>query len=143
MATAPAPVLPAMPRFDLGLLILRVVLGALILLHGISKMKNGIGFIEQTVVQHGLPAALAYGVYIGEVLAPVLLIVGLFSRLSAVVVAINMVVALALVHAGDFGKFNEAGGWQLELQAMYLAAALALAFTGPGGYSVDASRRRA
>jgi putative oxidoreductase len=143
MTSATAPVLPAAPRFDLGLLVLRVVLGVLILLHGIAKMKNGIGFIEQTVTQQGLPAALAYGVYIGEVLAPVLLIVGLFGRLAALVVALNMVVAVALVHAGDFGKLNQTGGWQLELQAMFFAAAVALALTGPGGYSVDAGRRRA
>lgn len=143
MTTATAPVLPAAPRFDLGLLVLRVVLGVLILMHGIAKMKNGIGFIEQTVTQQGLPAALAYGVYIGEVLAPVLLIVGLFGRLAALVVALNMVVAVALVHTGDFGKLNQTGGWQLELQAMFFAAAVALALTGPGGYSVDAGRRRA
>jgi putative oxidoreductase len=143
MATASASAPVTNPNTDLGLLLLRVVLGVLILLHGISKVKGGIGFIEQTVTQQGLPAAFAYGVYIGEVLAPLLLIAGLFGRLAAIVMAINMVVAVALVHMGDLGKMNENGGWQLELQGMYLVGALALALTGPGAYSVDGARRRA
>ena len=142
MATATPRALPSAPQSDLGLLLLRITLGVLILLHGIAKAKGSIGFIEQTVTAHGLPAALAYGVYVGEILAPLLLIAGLFTRLAAVVVAINMVVALALVHTGDFGTINKSGGWQLELQAMDLMSAVALALTGPGGYSVDASRAR-
>jgi putative oxidoreductase len=132
----------ASSRTDLGLLVLRVVLGVLILLHGIAKVKGGVGFIEQTVTAQGLPAALAYGAYVGEVLAPLLLIAGLFGRLAAGVVAINMVVAVGLVHMGDLGKLNQTGGWQLELQAMYLFSALALALTGPGAYSVDGARGR-
>lgn len=143
MATATAPVLPSVPRIDAGLLILRVVLGVLILLHGIAKVKNGIGFIEQTVTAQGLPAAFAYAVYIGEVLAPLLLIFGLFGRIAALIIALNMVVAVWLVHMGDLGLLNKTGGWQLELQGMFFASAVALALTGPGGYSVDAARRRA
>ncbi|HEU4852021.1 MAG TPA: DoxX family protein [Telluria sp.] len=121
---------------DLGRLILRVTLGVLILLHGIAKLRGGIGFIEGVVTAHGLPAAFAYLVYVGEVLAPVLLIIGLWTRAAALVVLGNMLVAIALVHMGDLGRLNETGGWAIELQAMYIAAAATVALLGAGRYSV-------
>lgn len=121
---------------DLGKAILRIVLGVLILVHGIAKLMAGPGFVTQVVTQAGLPAALAYGVYIGEVVAPVLLIIGLWSRLAALIVAINMVFAFALVHAKQLGEMAPTGGWALELQGMYLAAALAVALLGAGRFSI-------
>jgi putative oxidoreductase len=121
----------------LGKLILRVALGGLILLHGIAKLKGGIAFITGVVTKAGLPAFLAYGVYVGEVLAPLLLIIGWYSRIAAVVIAINMLFAIALVHGAEISKLNESGGWALELQGMFLFAAIALALIGPGRYSVN------
>ncbi len=121
---------------DLGKAILRIVLGVLILVHGIAKLMAGPGFVTQVVTQAGLPAALAYGVYIGEVVAPVLLIIGLWSRLAALIVAVNMVFAFALVHAKQLGEMAPTGGWALELQGMYLAAALAVALLGAGRFSI-------
>ena len=86
---------------DTGKLILRVSLGVMILLHGIAKIVGGVDGIVGTVAKTGLPGAFGYLVYVGEVLAPLLLIVGVWTRLAALVVAINMVVAIALVHMGD------------------------------------------
>ena len=54
---------------DLGKLVLRVVLGVLILFHGVSKLMHGPGYVLGVVAQAGLPSILAYGVYIGEVAA--------------------------------------------------------------------------
>jgi len=123
---------------DLGKAILRVVLGVLILLHGIFKLTHSaaFGYIAQAVTQAGLPEWLAYLVYIGEVVAPVLLIIGLWTRLAGLIVAINMLFAYALVHTKQFGMLAETGGWALELQGMYLAAALAVALLGAGRLSV-------
>ncbi|WP_042885255.1 DoxX family protein [Cupriavidus necator] len=123
---------------DLGKALLRIVLGALILLHGIAKLTgaSGIGFVAKVAAGAGLPEWVAYGVYIGEVVAPILLIIGLWSRLAAVIVAINMLFALALVHSKQFGMLADTGGWALELQGMYLGAALAVALLGAGRLSV-------
>lgn len=121
---------------DLGKLILRVTLGAMILLHGIAKLKGGVGFIEGLVTSKGLPGALAYLVYVGEVIAPVLLIIGLWTRAAAFIVLGNMLVAVALAHMGDLGKLNDTGGWAIELQAMFLAASAAVMLLGAGRYSV-------
>lgn len=121
---------------DLGKALLRIVLGVLILLHGISKLMAGPGFVIKVVTQAGLPEFVAYLVYIGEVLAPLLLIVGLWTRLAALIVAVNMLAALALVHAQQLGQMSDTGGWALELQGMYLAAALAVALLGAGRFSM-------
>ncbi len=121
---------------DLGKAVLRIVLGVLILLHGISKVINGPGFIMQTVEQAGLPAVLAYGVYIGEVVAPVLLIIGLWTRAAALIVAINMLFAFGLVHLHQLGMLSKTGGWELELQGMFLGAAIAVMLLGAGRFSV-------
>ncbi len=122
---------------DLGKLILRVVLGALILLHGIAKITHGVGPIEQMLVGHGLPAPLAWGALVGEVLAPILLIAGFYARIGGVLLVINMAFALFLAHMGQLGQLNQQGGYALELQAMFLFAALAVALFGPGKYSVN------
>jgi len=122
---------------DIGKLVLRIALGLLILLHGIFKLRHGIGGIEGMVAAHGLPGFVAYGVLVGEVLAPVLLLLGWFSRVGAALVAVNMLFAFALAHMGHLARLNEQGGWALELQGMYLAAAVALALLGPGRYAIN------
>ena len=124
-------------QHDLGKLILRLALGLLILLHGIGKLKGGVGPIEQMLTAHGLPAFLAWGALVGEVLGPILLIVGFYARIGAVLIAINMLTAFALVHVAQLGQLNEQGGWALELQGMFLFTAIALALLGPGRYSVN------
>jgi putative oxidoreductase len=121
---------------DAGKLLLRAVLAILLLFHGFSKLAGGIGFITGMLEKAGLPGVLGYGVYVGEVVAPLLILVGIFTRPAALVVAINMVVALLLVHTSQFFTMSETGGWALELQGMYLGAALAVALLGAGRYSV-------
>ncbi|MDQ3206203.1 MAG: DoxX family protein [Pseudomonadota bacterium] len=122
---------------DLARLLLRVTLGVLILLHGISKLQDGIGGIEGMLESRGLPGELAYAAFIGEVLAPLMLIIGFYARVGAVLVAINMVAAIYLAHMGELGSLNSHGGWAIELQAMYLVSAIALALVGPGRYAIN------
>ena len=122
--------------FDAALLILRIVLGLLILLHGVSKLPPPPEFLVSALAQRGLPSVLAYGVYLGEIVGPILIIVGIWTRVGALLIVANMVVAVLVAHAGDLFKLNEQGGYQLELQAMYLFTAVALALTGAGRYSV-------
>ena len=113
------------------MVLLRVTLAVLLLFHGWAKITNGIGGIESMVVKAGLPGFLAYAVYIGEVIAPLLLLVGLLVVPAALVIAINMIVALVLVHTGHFLQLSKSGGWALELQAFFLITAIVVAM----GYS--------
>jgi putative oxidoreductase len=127
---------------NVGKLTLRVVLAILILFHGVSKLINGPGFVTAQVAQFGLPPALGYLVYIGEVVAPVLLLVGVWSRIAAAIIAINMIVAFLLVHTSQFFSLSKTGGWALELQAMYLFSAIVLVFLGAGRYSLGGTSGR-
>lgn len=120
---------------DAGKLLLRLTLGGLMLLHGIGKLMGGIDFIAAAVAKAGLPGAFGYLVYVGEVAAPLLLILGAWTRAAAIVIAINMIVAVAMVHIGQIATLTPNGGWALELQAFYLATALAIALLGAGRYS--------
>lgn len=122
---------------DQGKLILRLALGVLILLHGVAKISSGIEGITAMVTGAGLPAELAYGVYIGEVVAPLMVIAGFFARIGAVIIAINMLTAIGLAHLGQIFALNAAGGWELELQGMFLFSAIAVALIGPGYYSLN------
>lgn len=122
---------------DTGKLVLRLALGVMILLHGIAKLTHGIEPIQGMVTGMGLPAFFAYGVYAGEILAPVLLIVGFYARLGAALIAINMLFAIALAHAGDIARLTQNGGWALELQGMFLFSALALMLMGPGRIGIN------
>lgn len=126
-----------MKNDDVGKLILRLALGGLILLHGITKLTGGIGFITDTVTSAGLPAFFAYAVYLGEVAAPVILIIGWYSRIGAAAIAINMLFAIGLVHRAELFTLGQSGGWALELQGMFLFTAIALVLTGPGRYAIN------
>jgi putative oxidoreductase len=126
---------------DAGKLLLRLTLGGLILFHGIAKIEHGVDSIANGLVNLGLPGAIAYLVYVGEVVAPILLILGIVTRAAALVVAINMIVAVASVHTGQLLSISESGGYALELQAFYLLTAAAIALLGAGRYSLGGQSR--
>ncbi|HEY4555129.1 MAG TPA: DoxX family protein [Lysobacter sp.] len=124
-------------QHDIAKLLLRLTLGSLVLLHGIAKLNGGLSGIVRLVEAHGLPGFLGYFVLVGEIVAPMMVLAGFHARIGAALIAVNMLVAVWLVHMGDLGRFNGQGGWALELQAMFFAAAAALSLLGPGGYSVN------
>ncbi len=121
---------------DLGKLVLRATLAILILFHGVSKLINGIDPIMGMVTKAGLPAGLAFLVYVGEVIAPLMILFGIWARLGAVIVAINMIVAVALAHSTQLFTMGKTGGWALELQGFFFFTALAVALLGAGRYSM-------
>jgi len=129
-------------RDALAKLLLRVSVGGLMLFHGISKLHHGAGGIISNVQSHGLPAAFAYGVYLGEVVGPVLMIIGWATSVAAGLVAFDMIVAVWLAHAGQLFALGKAGGYALELQALYFFGAVAVALLGPGHYSLSRGKGR-
>lgn len=123
---------------SLAALILRLGLGILILLHGVAKILNTgtLDFIGGKLSNFGLPGELAYLVYLGEVLAPLMIIFGYFNRLGAIIIAINMITAILMVHAQELFSLTQNGGWALELQGMYLLGAIVVALLGSGKYAL-------
>ncbi|MES2967006.1 MAG: DoxX family protein [Patescibacteria group bacterium] len=122
---------------DHAKLILRLAVGFLVLLHGIFKLQNpaALDFVGGAFVAFGLPSALAYLVFIGEIVAPLMLITGYQTKIAAGLLAINLVVAVILVHLSELFTISpEGGGHALELQLMFLAGTLAIFGLGAGKY---------
>lgn len=119
---------------DTGRLILRICVGGLMLFHGVAKIMHpaSLDFISGMLTANSIPALLAYGVYIGEVVAPLMVIVGYQARIGGVLIAVNMLFAIFLAHSGDFFSLTEHGGSAVELQLFYLLSATAVVFLGSG-----------
>ena len=122
----------------LGKLVLRFALGGLMLFHGVAKiMQPGtVAYIGDELSLSGLPSFLAWGVFIGEIVAPLMLILGLYTRYAAILVIINMIFAILLVHTGELFALTKNGGWRLEVQGFFLFTAVAVMFLGSGRHAV-------
>jgi putative oxidoreductase len=129
-------------RDDLGKLILRVTVAGLMLFHGVHKLGHGISGIVANVDAKGLPHVFAYGVYIGEVIAPLFVIAGFYTRPAALVITFNMIVATALSHAAQVFSLGAAGQWAIELQLLYGLGGVAIALLGPGRFSASRGRTK-
>lgn len=84
-----------------------------------------------------LPEFLAYGVFVGELIAPLLLILGLYSRIGALIVIINMMMAIYLAYGDTLLALNKHGGPYIELSVFYVVVAFAIFLMGPGRYSIN------
>ncbi|WP_437216151.1 DoxX family protein [Pectobacterium sp. LFLA-215] len=126
---------------DFGKLFLRVSFSVLMLFHGWHKLHGGIGFIEGMLTNAGLPAFIGYGVYVGEIITPILMILGILTRPAALVFSFTMVVAALLVHSGDFLSLEKTGAWAVEGAAVFFFAGIVIALLGSGKYSVMSNPR--
>jgi putative oxidoreductase len=142
--TAPSTVFASPERLNAGLALLRVVVGSVFFAHGAQKLfVFGLGGVTGAFAGMGIPLAGIAGpaVAFAELLGGLALILGLFTRIVGLGLAGVMLGAIFFVHlAGGF--FAPEG---VEFVLTLFAAALALALTGPGGFSLDAAleQRRA
>lgn len=127
--------LPANDAF--GKLLLRVLIGGIMLPHGIAKLGGGAERIAGMISGMGLPGFLGYAVLIGEIVAPLMMIAGFYARAGALLVTINMIVAIALVHASQIFSLTDNGGLALELQFLLLFGAVASMLLGPGRHAIN------
>ncbi|AUY38019.1 MULTISPECIES: DoxX family protein [Leclercia] len=121
---------------DTGKLLLRLAVGGLMLFHGLHKAIDGVGGIAGMLVAKGLPGFIAYGVLVGEVIAPILIILGILTRPAALVLAFTMVVAWLMVGTGKTFALDAVGAWAIESLVYFFVGALAVAFLGAGRYAV-------
>ncbi len=123
----------------LALLIIRLTVGLLIILHGYANLVSGYAFIGSVMTNAGLPAFFAYGAFLGEIVAPILVIIGYRARLASLALAFTMLVAILLAHSAEIFALNQFGGWAIELQAFYLFGGIAIFFAGAGKHAISTS----
>jgi putative oxidoreductase len=125
-------------RDQLAKLLLRLTVAVFMLFHGYSKIMSpgALDWIGGTLSGYGLPTVLAYGVYVGEILAPILLIIGVYCRIGGWLIFVNMLFAIFLAHSSELFTLSESGGWALELQGFYLMGGLVVALMGSGKLAV-------
>jgi putative oxidoreductase len=140
--------MPRLPKSGTGLLALRLAVGSIFVLHGWAKLFGAqVSFVREMLQMAGwsVPDWLLWLVAVVELLAGLALVVGLFSRPAAALLAAEMVVAVALFHARQ-GFFiasvpNVPLAYGFEYHIALLGALLCLAIEGPGIASLDARRR--
>ncbi|MFM2484951.1 DoxX family protein [Celerinatantimonas yamalensis] len=126
---------------DLGKLILRLSIGML-LFHGIHKLEAGVGGIGSMLVAHGVPEFVSYGVYFGEVAAPILIMLGILCRPCALAIIGTMLVAWLLVDVPATFTVNQVGAWGIESLMSYFLMSLVILFIGGGRYSLVSEKWR-
>lgn len=121
---------------EIGAFILRVTLGALFLIHGMTKFQGGIENIVGWFESIGLPGFMAYGVALIEVIGGIALIIGLATRFVSILFALLMIGATLKVKltVGLLGNGQMAG---YELDLAFMAMAIYLAINGNDLLSVS------
>jgi putative oxidoreductase len=84
------------------------------------------------LAEKGIPGFIAYGVLVGEILAPIAILIGFRTRIAAAIYAFNCLVAVLIAHSSEIFSIGEHGEWAIELLGLYFFGALSLFFTGAG-----------
>lgn len=122
---------------DIAKLLLRLTVGVMVLFHGIEKIINGIGGVKHLTVNAGLPEFFAYGVYVGEIVVPILIILGVYARISSLILAFNMLAAIFLAYGDSLFTLGKHGAPSFELPFLYLVMSVVIFMIGSGKYAVN------
>ena len=121
---------------QIGKLVLRLGLGGLVLFHGVHRLLTGLDPVRSLLVAHKLPEALAYCAYFGELVGPVLIIIGLFTRVGALLIAAEVLLLVVLSGIPQVIAITHDGAYALEIEALYFTAAIAVMLLGAGRVSL-------
>ena len=126
-----------MKNFDLGILFVRLGLGVCLSMHGFAKISHGVGDVKGILAKAGLPEIMAYGSYVGEVIAPIMIILGIFSRVGALLVIGTSLTIMYVYHGlGNLLELTNVGGFKAEILYLYIALSLCIIFNGSGKYAI-------
>jgi len=126
---------------DLGLLLMRIAAGIIFAAHGLQKLDGGLdgfaGFLGQLAIP--FPEFFAWVVALVELVGGIFLILGVFSRMSALLLSIVMLVTITKVKS-TVGLIAEPGaGAGAELDLALLSIVVGVLLLGPGYYSIEKS----
>lgn len=123
---------------DIAKLLLRIGFAGLFLFHGIHKIYGGTEFIQGLFMKNNLPAFFAYLIYLGEVIAPLAILVGFWTRFFAFIGVGTCVVVIGLMHLDHLFTLTPVGAWVIEGVATFLFGFLAIMLLGSGKYALKA-----
>ena len=123
---------------DIAKLLLRLLVGGMMLFHGVEKIINGINGVKHLTKSSGLPEFFAYGVYVGEVIVPIFIILGLYARTASLFLALNMAMAIFLAYGNSLFSLGKHGAPVIELPLFYLVLSIVIFLLGSGRYAVNA-----
>ena len=123
---------------DIARLILRLTLSIMLLFHGVHKIIHGISGVKHLVTNSSLPEFIAYGVYVGEVVMPILVALGLYARVASVVIALNMLFAIYLAYGSSLLELTKHGAPVFELPFLYFILSILVVLLGSGKYGINA-----
>jgi putative oxidoreductase len=127
---------------NIGLLLIRLVIGILFIGHGAQKLfgwfggyglKGTGGWFESIGMKPGVTMALMAG--LTELIGGILFALGLITPLGGIMIAATMVIAIAKVHGAN-GLWSTSNGYEYNL--VLLAVTIGIALVGPGQYALDA-----
>ena len=118
----------------LGLLVLRLALGTIMIAHGWQKLSGGMPQFMQMLQHLGIPGWMAYLTVASELGGGILLVVGFLTRLAALAIFVDMLVAILKVHL-PHGLFSSSGGFEFPLACA--AVAFSLIWSGAGPIAID------
>ncbi|MXV37096.1 DoxX family membrane protein [Flavobacteriaceae bacterium Ap0902] len=127
-------------NLNTGLLLLRVTIGGLMLFHGIRKIEKPektINHIKDVLEKKNLPPALANGAYVGEILSPMMVMIGYRTRLFAPIIAFDMLMTFYTVNYKKINQRKDNGAWSVEVPVFFLIGSTILVFTGGGAYALS------
>lgn len=124
---------------NVAILLFRVSIPFTMLIYGIDKITNGTGFIGSLLDAYNLPSFFVYGVFIGEIVAQLMLVLGYRSRLAGLLLAFNCLLAILMAQIQHIFTLNQYGGWTLDLLFIYLVAGVAFYFSGAGKHAISTS----
>ena len=131
------------PTADLGLLLLRLMVGGAFIAHGAQKlfgafggpgMKGFMGFVGTFGLWPAVPSLWAWAAALAEFIGGIAILLGLLTGIAGIFIIIDMLVAIFSVHLKS-GFFIQNGGFEYALTIIIIL--LALILIGPGKYSVD------
>ena len=121
---------------EIAYALLRVIIGYILLRHGLAKLGSGMGAVAASMAKYGLEPSyfFAGAAMFLETVGAICLIVGLFTRFFAAALAIELAIALAVAHAAK-GFSAAQGGYEYVL--LLGIVMFAIAVRGGGPYSLD------
>lgn len=118
----------------LGLLVLRLALGTVMIAHGYQKVFGGMPQFMGMLSHIGIPSWMGYLTAAAEFGGGILLVVGFLTRLAALAIFIDMLVAISKVHL-QHGLLSKNGGFEFPM--VCAAIAFSLIFSGAGPIAID------